>query len=142
MWLQFLVHQIKFKFKFIFLSFGLKHKNMDNIELDDLGDRGEDRPPEDNREDQESMFDDDWRDESILDIDLSVREGLEAERRADRELGVGLGLKNRAYMEDKKNLLREVNINVNKGDGTSSKVPFRKVESNGEQEGQDQRCRV
>ena len=94
---------------------------MGDIELDDLGDRGEDRPSED-REDQETTFDDDWRDESILDIDPSVREGLE--RRADRELGVRLGLKKRAYTEDKKNLLRELNINVNKGDGTSARSLF------------------
>ena len=53
---------------------------MDNIELDDLGDHEEDRPPEDDRGEEETMFDDDWRDESILDINPSVREGLEAER--------------------------------------------------------------
>ena len=47
--------------------------------------------------------------------------GLEAERRADRELGVGLGVKKRAYTEDKKNLLRDLNINVNKGDGPSAR---------------------
>ena len=55
---------------------------MDNIELDDLGDRGEDRPPEDDRGEEETTFDDDWRDESILDIDPSVKEGLEAGWRA------------------------------------------------------------
>ena len=99
---------------------------MDDIELDDLGDRGQDRPSED-REDQETTFDDDWTDESILDIDPSVREGLEAERRADRELGVRLGLKKRAYTEDKKNLLRELNINVNKGDGTSARSLFKRL---------------
>ena len=96
--------------------------------MDDLGDHREDRPPEDGREDQETTFDDDWRDESILDIDPSVREGLEAEKRTDRELGVGLGLKKRAYTEDKKNLLRELNINVNKGDGPSARSLFERLE--------------
>ena len=77
---------------------------MGNIKLDNLGDRGEDWPPEDDRGEEETMFDDNWH---IRENDNpSVREGLKARRRADRELGVGLGLRKRAYIEDKKNLIR------------------------------------
>ena len=92
---------------------------MADIELDDFVDR----------EEEETKFDDDWRDESILDIDpgASVRGGLEAERRADRELGVGLGLKNRANTEEKKNLLRELKININKGNSPSARSLFKRL---------------
>ena len=40
---------------------------------------------------------------------------------------MGLGLKKRAYMEDKQNLLRELNINVNKGDSTSARSLFERL---------------
>ena len=103
---------------------------MADIELDDFGDHCEDR-------EEETTFDDGWRDESILDIDpgASVREGLEAERRADRELGVGLGLKKMSLTEDKKNLLRELNINVNKGDGPSARSLFERLKVKFNQKG-------
>ena len=110
---------------------------MADIELDDLRDHRENQPPGDDREDQEATFDDGWRDESLLDIDpgTSIREGLEAERRADRNLGVGLGVKKRAYTEDKKNLLRELNINVNKGHGPSARSLFKRLKVTVNREG-------
>ena len=45
---------------------------MDDIELDDFGKRGEDRPREDNDYDwddwQETTFNNGWRDESLLEF--------------------------------------------------------------------------
>ena len=37
------------------------------------------------------------------------------------------GVMRRPYTEDKKNLLRELNINVNKGDGTSARSLFERL---------------
>ena len=47
--------------------------------------------------------------------DADMRGNLDAMREADRGLGKGLGVKRREYTKDKKNLLRELNININKG---------------------------
>ena len=77
---------------------------MDNIELDDLGDRGEDRPPEDDREEEETALDDDWRSENVLDmsIDPNIRGNLDAAKTADRELGVSIAGKKRTITWAKK----------------------------------------
>ena len=56
-----------------------------------------------------------------------VREGLDEEKNADRELEKKLGAIKRSYMEEKKNLLREMRININKGDGPSAKTLFEKL---------------
>ena len=91
---------------------------MDDIELDNLG---EDCKPEEPEGEEETNTD--WRDESFVIIeDPEIREGLDEEKNADRELGKKLGAIKRSYTEDKKNLLRELRININKGDGPSAKT--------------------
>ena len=103
---------------------------MDDIELDDLDDKPEEEPEE--QEEQETNIDD-WRDQSIVIIDTSnpdatnVRGNLDAMRDADRELGKRVGVIRRGYTEDKKSLLREMGVNINKGDGDATKVIFEKL---------------
>ena len=48
-------------------------------------------------------------------------------REANRDLGKGLGVIRRAYTEDKKSLLREMGVNINKGDGPSAKAVFERL---------------
>ena len=48
-------------------------------------------------------------------------------KNADRELGKKIGAMRRSYTEDEKNLLRELGININKGDGPSVKNVFEKL---------------
>ena len=94
---------------------------MADIELDDFGDHREEQPPEDeDRKYQEATFDDGWRDESILDFDDNPGGEIPNPRK-------DAGMMRRAYTEDKKNLLRELNINVNKGDGPSAKSLFERL---------------
>ena len=97
---------------------------MDDIELDNLGDR-----PVEEEETGEEETNTDWRDESVVTIGgfNPVREGLDKEKNADRELGKKLGAIKRSYTEDKKNLLRELRININKGDGPSGKTLVEKL---------------
>ena len=95
----------------------------EDIELDNLG---EDRIPEEGEEETST----DWRDESVIIIggfNPEIRQGLHAEKQADRELGKIQGVRNRGYTEDKKNLLMEFGININKGDGPSAKSVFEKL---------------
>ena len=84
---------------------------MADIESDDFGDREdrEEQPPEDGSEKEETTFDDGWRDESILEFDDNP--GGEIPNPSK-----DMGVMRRAYTEDKKSLLKELNINVNKGD--------------------------
>ena len=86
---------------------------MDDIEFDNLGDR-----PIEPEEEEAST---DWRDESVIIDEFNpVREGLDEEKNADKELGKKLGAIKGSYTEDKKNLLREIGVNINKGDGPIS----------------------
>ena len=102
---------------------------MNNIELDDLGDRGEDRPPEDGREEEETGFDDHWGSENVLDmsIDPNIRGNFDAARTADRELGVSIAGKKRTITWAKKAILRKLNINLKKGDGPNSDLLFERL---------------
>ena len=96
----------------------------EDIELDNLG---EDRIPEEEGEEETNT---DWRDESVIIIggfNPEIRQGLDAEKQADRELGKIQGVRNRGYTEDKKNLLRKLGININKRDGPSAKSVFEKL---------------
>ena len=98
----------------------------EGIELDNLG---EDQPvePEEGEEEETST---DWRDESVIimsGFNPEIRQGLEEEKQADRELGKIQGVKNRGYTEDKKNLLKELGIFLNKGDGPFAKSIFEKL---------------
>ena len=98
---------------------------MDEIELDNLG---EDQPIE--PEEGEEETDMDWRDESVVimsGMNPDLRQGLEEEKQADRELGKIQGVRNRGYTEDKKNLLKELGISLNKGDGPFAKSIFDKL---------------
>ena len=98
---------------------------MDDIELDNLGDRPVEK--EETGEEETNM---DWRDKSVIIIggfNPEICQGLDAEKQADRELGKIQGVRNRGYTEDKKNLLRELGININKGDGPSAKSVFEKL---------------
>ena len=96
---------------------------MADIALDDFGDRREDRPPEkEDREEEETTFEHGWRDENLLDFYDDGPGGEIPNPRKDA------GVMRRAYTEDKKNLLRELKINVNKGDGPSAKSLFERLE--------------
>ena len=52
---------------------------------------------------------------------------MDVEKQADRELGKIQGVRNRGYTEDKKNLLMELGIHLNKGDSPSAKSVFEKL---------------
>ena len=98
--------------------------------LDDV-DRDQEREQQEEEEEEETNLND-WRDESIVIIDTSnpdanMRGNLDAMREADRDLGKGLGLVRRAYTEDKKSLLMEIGVNINKGDGLAAKTVFEKL---------------
>ena len=98
---------------------------MDEIELDNLG---EDPIPEE--EEGEEETDMEWRDKSVIimsGMNPDLRQGLEEEKQADRELGKIQGVRNRGYTEDKKNLLKELGISLNKGDGPFAKSIFDKL---------------
>ena len=98
---------------------------MDDIELDNLG---ENQPIEPEEGEEETNTD--WRDESVIIIggfNPEIRQGLDAKKQADRELGKIQGVRNRGYTEDKKNLLRELGIYLNKGDGPFAKSIFEKL---------------
>ena len=85
---------------------------MDEIELDNLG---EDPIPEEEEGEEETGMD--W-DKSVIIIsgmNPDLRQGLEEEKQADHELGKIQGVRNRGYTEDKKNLLKELGISLNKG---------------------------
>ena len=68
--------------------------------------------------------------------DANVRGNLDAMREADRDLGRGIGVRRRAYTEDKKSLLREMGVNVNKGDGPSSTAVFERLRVTENRKGQ------
>ena len=98
---------------------------MDEIELDNLG---EDPIPEE--EEGEEETDMEWRDKSVVimsGMNPDLRQGLEEEKQADRELGKIQGVRNRGHTEDKKNLLKELGISLNKGDGPFAKSIFDKL---------------
>ena len=97
---------------------------MDEIELDNLG---EDPIPEEEEGVEETNTD--W-DKSVIimsGMNPDLRQGLEEEKQADRELGKIQGVRNRGYTEDKKNLLKELGISQNKGDGPFAKSIFDKL---------------
>ena len=92
---------------------------MDDIELDNLDkDRPEDR--ENDREEEETPFDDDWRNESIVVIDISNPDAIPNPRK-------DAGAIRRACTEDKKSLPGKMNININKGDGPAAKLVLEKL---------------
>ena len=93
---------------------------MADIKLDDFGDRREDRLPEENGREEETTFDNGWRDESLLDIDDNPGGEIPNPKK-------DAGVIRRAYTEDKKNLLKDMNINVNKGDGPSARSLFERL---------------
>ena len=92
---------------------------MDDIELDNL-DRDRPEDCENDREEEETPFDNDWRDKCIVVIDTSNPDAIPNPRK-------DAGVMRRAYTEDKKSLLREMNININKGDGPAAKSVFEKL---------------
>ena len=101
---------------------------MDDIELDDFEKRGEDRPREDNdyewddwQDWQETTLNDGWRDENLLEFNDDHPGGEIPNLRKDADV------MKRAYTEDKKNLLRELNINIRKGDGPNAKSLFETI---------------
>ena len=92
---------------------------MDDIEQDNL-DKPEEEPEE--QQEQETNIDDDnWRDQSIVIIDTSNPDAEIPNPRKDA------GVIRRAYTEDKRSLLREMGININKGDEPSAKGVFEKL---------------
>ena len=95
------------------------------MKLDDFGKRGENRPLEDNDYEwddwQETTFNDGWRDESLLEFNDDHPGGEIPNPRKDASV------MKRAYTEDKKNLLRKLNINIRKGDGPNAKSLFERI---------------
>ena len=93
----------------------------ERIELGEIGEKPEEQQPEDQQE--ETNVDDEWRDESIIIIDGSnpdaVRGNQEEMKAADRELGKRIGTIKKGYTEDKKSLLNEMGIRINKQDSPS-----------------------
>ena len=92
---------------------------MDDIELDNLDDKPEEEPEE--QQEQETNIDDDWGDQSIVIIDTSNPDAKIPNPRKDAVVI------RRAYTEDKKSLLREMGVNINKDDGPSAKTVFEKL---------------
>ena len=92
---------------------------MADIELDNL-DRQEEEQQQETQQ-KTNIDDDDWRDQSIVIIDTSNPDAEIPNPRKDA------GVIRRAYTEDKKSLLREMGININKGDGPSAKAMFEKL---------------
>ena len=84
---------------------------MDDTELDNLDDKPEEEPEE--QQEQETNIDDNWRDQSIVIIDTSNPDAEIPNPKKDA------GVIRRAYTEDKKSLLTEMGVNINKGDGPS-----------------------
>ena len=106
---------------------------MDEMEMGDL-DRPEDRQEEQQgKEEEETSFGEkDRRNESMPIIDVSnpnanVRKNQDAMKKADRNLGKGIGVRNLKYTLEKKKLLREMGINVEKKDGPSSSAVLEKL---------------
>ena len=91
---------------------------MADIELDNL-DRQE-KEQQQEAQQETNIDDDDWRNESIIVIDTSNPDAIPNPRK-------DAGVIRRAYTEDKKSLHREMNININKGDGPSAKTVFEKL---------------
>ena len=101
---------------------------MDDIELDDFGKNQE--PSEDQNE-QETTFnhpDDDYEwDDTTFDYpddNNDVRKNLDEMRKANRELGYGLGAKERKITNIKKSVLWELGYILKKGDGNNSTALF------------------
>ena len=82
---------------------------MADIELDNL-DRQEEEQQQQEAQQETNIDNDDWRNESIVVIDTSNPDAIPNPRKDASAI-------RRAYTEDKKSLLREMNININKGDG-------------------------
>ena len=91
---------------------------MADIELDNL-DRQEEEEEQQEAQQETNIDDDDWRVQSIVIIDTSNPDAEIPNPRRDAG--------RRAYTEDKKSLLREMGININKGDGPSAKAVFEKL---------------
>ena len=92
---------------------------MEDIELNNFD---KDRPEEDRAEDEEetNIDNDDWRNESIVVIDTSNPDAIPNPKKDACAI-------RGAYTEDKKSLLREMGININKGDGPAAKSVFEKL---------------
>ena len=88
------------------------------MELDNLDRQEEEQQQQEAK--QETNIDDDWRNESIVVIDMSNPDAMPNLRK-------DAGVIRKAYTEDKKSLLREMNMNINKGDGPSAKAVFEKL---------------
>ena len=93
---------------------------MADIELDNL-DRQEEEEEQQEAQQETNVDDDDWRDQSIVIIDTSNPDAEIPNPRKDA------GVIRRAYTEDKKSLLREMGININKGDRPSANAVFEKL---------------
>ena len=93
---------------------------MADIELDNFDDRPEEQEEPEQHE-EETNIDDDWRDQSIVIIDTCNPDAEIPNPKKDATVI------RRAYTEDKKCLLREMDVNINKGDGPSAKTIFEKL---------------
>ena len=92
---------------------------MADIELDNFDDRPEEEEPE--QQEEETNVGNDWRGQSIVIIDTSNPDAEIPNPKKDA------AVIRRAYTEDKKGLLREIDVNINKGDGPSAKTIFEKL---------------
>ena len=107
---------------------------MDDIEMKN---RGDEPPPEDERE-AETAFDDrdddeeetnelEWDDTTFGDPDDDLRENLDEMREADRDLGRGIGVKRKKITDIKKETLFELGYKLRKGDGKKSAELFNRL---------------
>ena len=105
---------------------------MDDIEMRE---RGEQPPPDDNREAETTFVDDrdeetnelEW-DDTTFDHRDDVRKNLDEMKEADRNLGRGIGAKRKKITNIKKNILFELGYKLGKGDGKKSTELFDRLE--------------
>ena len=104
---------------------------MDDIEMKE---RGEQPPPPEDRGEGETAFDDEeesnkleWDDTTFGDPDDDLRENLDEMRKADRDLGRGIGVKRKKITDIKKETLFELGYKLRKGDGKKSAELFNRL---------------
>ena len=93
---------------------------MADIELDNFDDRPEEQE-EPEQQQEETNVDNDWRDQSIVIIDTSNPDAEIPNPKKDA------AVIRRAYTENKKSLLRKMDVNINKGEGPTSKTIFERL---------------
>ena len=99
-----------------------------------MKERGEQPPPLEDRGGAETAFDDEeesneleWDDTTFGDPDDDLRENLDEMRKADRDLGRGIGVKRKKITDIKKETLFKLGYKLRKGDGKKSAELFNRL---------------